>query len=187
VIRIAITLSLAVVLTTVGATLAADRVSAPSQTPFAPATSASPHTAPSHRSRPAAPKAKKRSPRLSRKAIAAAQPGCDRYVAAVRPHLYGAGLDDLRDQIRAFRSARRDLSRDLRTATTRSRDRRTARPLVKSLSDNGLLSRALGQLRKDRVEAAFATLSRWDKQTKREERIARRIGLRRCMDATRRS
>jgi hypothetical protein len=55
---------------------------------------------------PVTPATSKPPPRLSRAAIAAAEPGCRRYREAVRPHLYGAGADDLREQIRAFRAAR---------------------------------------------------------------------------------
>jgi hypothetical protein len=104
----------------------------------------------------------------------------------VLPHEYGAGIDDLREQIRAFRAARARLSSDLRDAITRTRDRRLSRPFVTSLRRNGLLSGALARLDAGRIEAAFKTLSRWDRQTMREQRIARRIGLRRCMGPTRR-
>jgi hypothetical protein len=131
---------------------------------------------------PVTPAASKPPPRLSRAALAAAQPGCQRYADAVRPYLYGAGADDLRKQIRAFRSARARLSSDLRSAITRARDRRLSRLLVTSLHRNGLLSGALARLDAGRIEAAYKTLSRWDRQTAREQRVARRIGLRRCMD-----
>jgi hypothetical protein len=122
------------------------------------------------------------SPRLTSPAIAAAQPACDRFVAAVRPYLIGAGVDDLIEQIQAFRSARSRLAQDLDVAITGPRDRRKAGPLITSLSHNGLLSGALAQINKDRIGAAFATLARWHRQTVREDRIARRIGLRRCVD-----
>ena len=134
---------------------------------------------------PVTPAASKPPPRLSRAAIAAAGPGCHRYREAVRPHLYGAGADDLREQIQAFRSARALLSRNLGSAITRARDRRLSHPFVTSLHRNGLLTEALAQVNAGRIEAAYKTLSRWDRQLAREQRVARRIGLRRCMDAER--
>jgi hypothetical protein len=124
-------------------------------------------------------------PRLSRAAIAAAEPGCRRYREAVRPYLWGTGVEDLTKQIRAFRAARTGLSGDLRSAITRARDRRLSRPFVTSLHHNGLLTGALARVNAGRIEAAFKTLARWDRQLAREQRVARRIGLRRCMDAER--
>src|SRR3954454_305717 len=83
---------------------------------------------------PSAPAANKPSPRLTGPAIAAAQPACDRFVAGVPPYLVGAGVDDLIEQIKAFRSARSRLAQDLDAAIGGPGDRRTAGPLITSLS-----------------------------------------------------
>jgi hypothetical protein len=127
--------------------------------------------------------ASKPSPRLSPAALAAAEPGCHSYREAVRPYLWGTGADDLRKQIQVFRAARTHLSGDLHSAITGTRDRRLSRPFVTSLHRTGLLTGALAKVNVGRIEAAYKTLSRWDRQVAREQRVARRIGLGRCMDA----
>ena len=125
---------------------------------------------------------RRRDPRLSEPALAAARAACRRQVADSDPYMFSFGLQDVLGGAEGLFAARSALARRLAGSARDKFDRRKLRPLVRAIGEgNRELARLAAAEAAGDDEAVTGIVARLDARTEPERALARGLDLGDCL------